>query len=330
MNYKPHPDYANYMEANSHGFIDVWSENGVTQSKLYTNHEPTPEDLAATELRMKILLDYTLPEGMTIEENEIPGSEKGQLLTLRIYRPQECSRDVPILMNVHGGGWIGGCLDIDNSRAIALAEEANCLVVSVDYRVCRNGIHYPTPLMDCLTAYLWLRKHGDEIGGDTSKIAIHGTSAGGSLCAGMALYLRDHNLPLPALTVLNCPALYFDGAETNMSTYQYSPVQSSGYGVSAAPAYQYLGCMNGQAPSYYAFPGLCPDVSGLSPHFIVTAEYDWLRDDALRYGTRLLRAAVPCEMIFAPRVCHAFCAVDAELTKWVHQGIAMSLKREFA
>lgn len=328
MNYIPHPEYAAYIEANSHGFIDVWTENGKTCTKLHCDHEPTEEDLRAVELRMKILLDYEMPDGMTMEDIQITGPD-GDPLRLRIYRPKNLPEKSPILMNVHGGGWIGGALDIDNSRAIALAQGTPCIVVSVDYRIARNGIHFPKPLQDCVCAYRWLCGHAEEIGGDSKRIALHGTSAGGNLCAGLALYLRDHGNQTPRLTVLNCAALYMDNAE-GISAYQYQPVKAEGYNYAKSVMAQYLGGLDGMAPSYYALPGLCPDVSGLGPHAVITAEYEWLRDDSFRYVTRLLRAAVPCEMILAPRVDHAFCAVDsARLTQWTHAGICMSLRREF-
>lgn len=328
MYYNPHPDYAEYIEANKHGFIDVWNENGETKTKLITDHEPTEAELKAVELRMKILLDYKRPEGMTIENKTIcvDGNPR---LPIRIYRPAGLPSNAPVLMEVHGGGWIGGSLDIDDSRAVSLAQGTPCIVVSVDYRICRNGVHYPDPLMDCLGAYLYLCKRAGEIGGDPEKIAIHGTSAGGNLCAGLALYLRDHGLPTPRLTAINCPALYIDGAE-HLSAYQYTHPMKGAFGNAQSVISQYLGGFDGTVPSYYAMPGLCPDLSGLGPHAVIAAEYDALRDDAIRYATRLLNSAVPCELIVAPRVCHAYCAVDAALTDWTHQSVCMSLRREFA
>ena len=60
-----------------------------------------------------------------------------------------------------------------------------------------------------------------------------------------------------------------------------------------------------------------------------TPEYDPLRDEGLEYAARLLMNRVPCEISCAPRVTHGFCVVDEPLTRYVHRGIAASLRREF-
>ena len=91
----------------------------------------------------------------------------------------------------------------------------------------------------------------------------------------------------------------------------------------------YLGDTSGKTPEIYAFPGYCENLEGLCPHMVIAAEYDTLRDDGIRYGTRLLASGVSCEMIVAPRVGHGFCTVKQPLTQWIHEGIAMSLRREF-
>lgn len=93
--------------------------------------------------------------------------------------------------------------------------------------------------------------------------------------------------------------------------------------------YIYLGGYTEDTPPIYAFPGYCKDLSGLGPHMVVVGEYDTLRDDGMRYVNKLLESGVSCEAILAPRVGHGFCTVKLPLTEWVHEGIAMSLRREF-
>ena len=287
----------------------------------------TPEERErALEAQRRYISEYTKPEGMTIEERTIPGGD-GQDMTIRVYTPAGLPENAPVIMEVHGGGWVGGSLDIDNYRCIELATGTPAIVVGVDYRLTvPGGVHFPQPLMDCYAALCWLGDHAGELGGDPKRIALHGTSAGGNLCAGLALYVRDHGGPELSLVVISCPCLTMDNTFSKQQYAQYalgSPVKRQ------SPEQVYLGGADGTVPSCYAFPSYCTDLEGLPPHYIVVAEYDTLRDDGINYAVRLLQTGVPCELVAAPRVGHGFCVVDHPLTRWVHQGICASLRREF-
>ncbi len=283
------------------------------------------EKAAAREEQRRYISQYTLPEGMSMEDITIAGGD-GQDMKLRVYKPAGLPENAPILMEVHGGGWIGGNLDIDNYRCISLAAGTPCIVVGVDYRLSNAEVHYPAPLMDCYAALLWIEAHAAELGGDPGRIALHGTSAGANLCAGLALYVRDHSGPALSLVVLNCPPLYL---ESTYSKQQFPQFALNTMAKRDSAEAIYLGGYDGKLPSYYAFPGYCTDLDGLGPHFIIVGEYDTLRDDGLMYARKLLEAGVPCEILSAPRVGHGFCVVDAPLTRWVHSGICASLRREF-
>lgn len=284
------------------------------------------EKAAAFREQQKNLKAFTLPEGMTMEDREIPGTEDGQHIRIRIFRPKDAPALSPVILEVHGGGWIGGNLDIDNHRCVYLAEHTPAVVVGVEYRLASREVHFPAPLMDCLTALRWVYDHGRENGMDPERIGLHGTSAGGNLVAGMALWARDHGGPRISLAVINC------GVFTAEPSYSYYQNQRFALGPERpwleTPESTYAPA-DGSPQSYYAFPGLCRNLGGLCPHFIVTAEYDQLRDEGLEYGMRLLRAGVPCEMIQAPRVGHGFCVVHHPLADWVHDGICASFRREF-
>ncbi|WP_194611422.1 alpha/beta hydrolase [Clostridium vitabionis] len=268
---------------------------------------------------------YRLGAGTTMHDEMIPGTEPGSQLKIRIIRPAGLPEKAPMIMDIHGGGYVSGNLDIDNYRNISLAEMTPAIVVSVEYRLATRETPFPAQLMDCRTAYLWLHDHASEIGGDPEKIGIHGTSAGGSLSAGLSLYLRDQGEPLPALTVLMCPGLTLDQTESKLMFGKLGMPAESYYdeieSIYTAP--------DGNPVSYYAMPAYCRDLKDLNPHMIVVAEYDPLRDEGLQYASRLLSAGVPTEILCAPRVTHGFCVVDQPLTRWVHRGVAASFRREF-
>lgn len=278
------------------------------------------------EYLRKIFRSYQLSEGMSMEDIQIPGTEDSQTIRLRVFKPAGLTEAVPVIMDVHGGGFTSGSLDIDNYRCISLAELSGCIVISVEYRLASKEVHFPAPLLDCHTAYIWLTQNAQTLGGDPERIGLHGTSAGGCLCAGLALYLRDRGEQAPALTVLSCPTVNNVRTPSNL---QFGSLKASSRPYPDIGYVVYSGMNNGEKPSYYALPGKCEDLRGLGPHMVITAEYDPLRDEGLHYALHLLENGIPCEILSAPRVTHGFCVLNHPLTRWVHRGIAASFRREF-
>ena len=309
---KPAPGYEGHL-------LSYYNESGK---------HSTEELNRAREQQGKAILNYCLPEGMTMEDITISGPDEGQTLKLRTFRPSGLPPKAPVVLDIHGGGFVGGNLDIDNYRCIALAQGTPCLVYSVEYRLSNKDVHFPAPLMDCLTAFLWIRENAELIGADADRIALHGTSAGATLSAGLALYLRDKFFIKPALTIINCPVLTL-GSGARISAYQNAAYSLDPPDV-MSPPFIYVGDLDGKTPSYYAFPGYCPSFEQLGPHAVVVAEYDAFRDEGVEYAVKLMRAGVPCEMIAAPRVGHGFCTIDEELTRLVHGMMCYSLRREFS
>lgn len=310
MNIKPFPGYENHMLSYTVGDNEELQKRRQAQGQA--------------------LMAYELPEGMKMEDKVIPGGD-GQDMNIRVYIPKDLPANSPMVLDIHGGAFVGGNLDIDNARCIALATRVPAVVVGVEYRLCTPGggaVHFPAPLMDCRAAYLWMKDHAAELGADGSRIGIHGSSSGGNLSAGLALYLRDHNEQAPSLTILNC-ATYTSAIEETMSyqqLYQYKMgPDNKAMGAEAA----YLGGYDGTAPSYYAFPALCHDLGGLGAHFIIAGEYDTLRDSAIAYAAKLLRNAVPTELFVAGRLGHCFSCAPHPYTDLTHDLIAASLQREF-
>lgn len=308
MNVKPYPGYENHL-------------------KSYFKDD-SEEVQKAREAQGKDMMNYCIPEGMVIEDRLIPREDASDELKIRIYRPAKLPDKAPVIMDIHGGGWVGGNLDIDDGRCIELAKRTPAIVVGVDYRLTTKEVHFPLPLMDCHCAYTWIHEHAEEIGGDGRKIGVHGTSAGGNMAAGLALYLRDHNEMMPALTTLVCPQLSLDLTNT-YSFQQFTEVVMQPDNKAECPEALYLGGYNGERPSYYAFPGECLDFHGLGAHCIVAGEYDTFRDDARNYASKLYRTGVSCEIFVAPRVGHGFLTVHHPFTDLVHEYICSSFRREF-
>lgn len=300
----------------------------------YENHlrsyytDGSEETINAKKAQGADMMSYEVPEGMTIEDRMIPGTEQGTELRIRIYKPAGIPEQSPMILDIHGGGWVGGNLDIDNGRCIELAWRTPAIVVGVEYRLTTKEIYFPKPFMDCYTAFMWLYEHGTEIGGDPGRIGVHGTSAGGNMAGGLALYLRDKNGPKIALNVLVCPQLSLE-LTGHTSFQQMSQIIMQPANKAECPEALYLGGYHGQRPSYYAFPGECPDLHGLGPHCVIAGEYDSFRDDARNYADKLFRTGIPCEILVAPRMGHGFLTVHQPFTDLVHEYICSSFCREF-
>lgn len=289
---------------------------------LYTKLNPLYD--FTPELLRKIRI-YHQPEGLEVEERTIPGAEEGSEIEIKIYRPKG-KKDLPMIMNVHGGGFVEGTYDNDNNRVTCMAMNIPSVVVSVNYRLAPQ-FTYREALADCYQTWNWMHDHADELGGVPDKMGLHGTSAGGNICAGLAFYIRDHGGPKISLNAINCAVL---GIHPTLSAQQlrFENLLVKGDGM-ADMTKLYCGGLNGQLPSYYAVPNVALDFSGLPPTLVIAAELDALRDDSWEYVRHLQHDAIPVEFYLIPRAAHGFTAVSCKLTKWVEDGMVMSFQREF-
>jgi acetyl esterase len=149
---------------------------------------------------------------------------------------------------------------------------------------------YPAAVNDCLAALDWLAKHAAEVGGDPARLAVSGRSSGGTLAAVTALATRDRGGPALTAQLLLLPA-----TNRNFDTVSYHQ-NATGYGLTRAAMMSFWDRYlerpeDGDEP--YASPLRAPNLSGLPPALVVTAQWDPLRDDGEAYAARLHRAGVP-------------------------------------
>jgi acetyl esterase len=191
---------------------------------------------------------------------------------------------LPAVVFFHGGGWVLGDLDTHDALCRRLAKQANCAVVSVNYR--RAPEHrFPAALDDCYDATSFVAKNSSELGIDAKRLVVAGDSAGGNLAAGVAVRSRDEHGPAILAQVLIYPSLDAGCDSPSYAAY------ASGYGLTKADMQwfwrQYLEDEVGNA---LAVPSKLEDLRGLPPTFILTAEYVVLRDEAETFA-RQIRAA---------------------------------------
>jgi len=231
-------------------------------------------------------------ERLEITEYAVPGPAAGDPLRVRVYRlPDGDGAPRPGALYVHGGGFIAGDLDSEEPRCVRLALDGDCIVVSVEYRLAPEH-PYPAAVDDCEAALRWTAASASELGIDPDRIGVIGASSGGTLAAATALLARDRGGPPLAFQCLVYPTLD-DRMETTSVGFVGTPMID---GADVARCWDYyLGADRGDVPAYAA-PGRATDLRGLPPTYIMTAELDPLRDDGLRYASRLLDAGVSVEL----------------------------------
>jgi acetyl esterase len=222
-----------------------------------------------------------------VTERTIPGP--GGELRLRIYRPAGPG-PLPILAFFHGSGFVLCSLDTHDGMCRNLCAGAGCIVASVDYRLAPEH-KFPAGLDDCVAATGWLAAHAAELDGDAGRIAVAGDSAGGNLAAAAALRIRDECGLVLCGQLLIYPVTDYHTPGT--PSYREN---AEGYGLTRDTMVwfwdHYLADPD-DAAHPYASPMRAPDLGGLPPALVVTAEYDPLRDEGGHYAGKL-RAAGGC------------------------------------
>ncbi len=240
-----------------------------------------------------------LPDLPTVHEQEIDHS--GQTLRARIYHPtREPTERRNLIVFFHGGGWVLGNLDSHDGVCRQLAIAAHAVVVSVDYRLAPE-FPFPTAIEDCLQGLVWANQRRQEWGID-GAVCVAGDSAGGNLAAVVAIRARTREDIHLAYQVLLYPV-----TDCDLETESYR-LFAEGYGLTRDSMHwfwqQYLGQHDWTDPE--ASPLRCRSLEGLPPAYVVTAEYDTLRDEGEAYADRLTAAGVPVARERVAGVLHGF------------------------
>jgi acetyl esterase len=235
---------------------------------------------------------------------------------LRCYRPASQEKLLPILVYLHGGGWVLGDLDSHDSVCRALANRSGHLVVSVDYRLAPEH-PFPAGLEDAYAAVCWVADHAHFLGGDNTRLAVGGDSAGGNLTAIICLRARDEDGPKISFQLLIYPATDFEMKSASQRTF------ADGYLLTRANQLWfhqlYLGGQR-DLTDWRLSPAHAADHSRLPPAYILTAQFDPLRDEGEDYAAKLLRSSVPVGAWRVPGQIHGFITMGGVI-KAAHSAI---------
>jgi acetyl esterase/lipase len=224
-------------------------------------------------------------------------------IDIRIYWPPTDHATPPVLVFFHGGGFIAGDLDTHDGTCRQHAVGADAVVVSVDYRLAPEH-PYPAAVDDAWAATQWVAEHGSEIQADTSRLAVAGDSAGGTISAVVAQRARDNGGPPILFQLLWYPSTLWDTSLPSFTENADAAILDRAS--IAAFSRWYAGDVDLSNPPPGMAPGRAENLAGLPPAYIGVAGHDPLRDDGIRYGELLAAAGVPVQVDNADTLVHGY------------------------
>jgi acetyl esterase len=282
----------------------------LEQAMPRAEHFENAEDLRAAMAAMTFEPPPVDPVAR-VEHHVAPGAD-GMGVVVRVYWPSEDRTLRPGVLFFHGGGWVIADLDSHDGFCRKMANEVDAVVVSVDYR--RAPEHkYPAAAEDCYSALAWAADNAGNLLIDSNRLAVAGDSAGGNLAAAAALMARDRGGPPVRLQVLIYPVI---DSTAKRNDYPSKIENATGYFLTTESMEwfrkQYLPDDDaGDEP--YCSPNRAPSLAGLPAAFVLTAEYDPLRDEGEAYGEQLRGAGVAVGAHRANGMFHGFFTMDAAL-----------------
>lgn len=223
-------------------------------------------------------------------------------LGARLYcdRPEG---NLPVLLYLHGGGFVLGTLDGVDELCRAIAARSGWVVISLEYRLAPEN-PYPAALEDAVDTFAWIRRSASLLGIDPEMVAVGGDSAGGNLAAALCIVQRNRGASMPVAQVLAYPAVDDGFSRSSWKEFANAPLLNSAdakwfFG-------QYLGVQHSERVDFLSAPMRAASLQGLPPALILTAEVDPIRDDAEAYAARLKGDGVSVTAIRYAGVFHGF------------------------
>jgi len=294
-----------------------------TLSPEEARKQPSPAD--AVRALLESQGKPTTPEAVAkVVDRTFPGP--GGAVPIRVYIPAG-QGPFPVVLYIHGGGWVIADLDTYDASPRAIANAAKAIVVSTHYRQAPEH-KFPAAHDDTLAAYEWVLANAAKFGGDPKRIALVGESAGGNMAANIAIAARDKKLQAPLHQVLVYPV-----ANNDMNAPSY--VENANAKPLNKAMMEWFVKHTFASPDQTADPRIAlakrTDLAGVAPATIVLAQIDPLRSDGEALAAALRAAGVPVTVQRYDGVTHEFFGMGAAVdkAKAAQQMVGEQLRKSF-
>jgi acetyl esterase len=243
-----------------------------------------------------------------IEDTIVPGGPSGEV-SVRIMRPRGATGPLPVVIYIHGAGWVFGNSHTHDRLIRELTVGANAAVVFPNYSLSPEA-RYPTALEECYAVLRWVADHGADENLDAARIAIAGDSVGGNMTAALTLMAKERSGPS-----LVAQLLFYPVTDASFDTESYREFATGYFLRRDAMRWfwdQYT-TEEAQRDEITASPlrARTEQLAGLPPALVVTAEADVLRDEGEAYGRKLRAAGIDVTATRYEGVIHDFVMLNA-------------------
>ena len=213
--------------------------------------------------------------------------------------------DKPLIIYFHGGGWVIGDLDTHNLYCQTLSQRSCCTVIAVDYRLAPEHA-FPAAVEDCLAVTRWIGDHIGDFGPSNGTLVLAGDSAGANLATCTCLELDTSTRAKVVGEIVKYPVVdHYNANPPSYTERARGQALTSGFMVWFWDTY--LGDCDADDPqAKRAMPLHAQNLASLPPTFLVTAEYDPLRDEGIAYAEKLRDAGVALQYRHFDTAAHGF------------------------
>jgi acetyl esterase/lipase len=255
-----------------------------------------------------LMAPSSLPASLPVRVNGVTIDGHAQRIRLRIYRPLASAQALPVVLYLHGGGFLRGDLDYADAAATAIATGTPAIVVAVGYSLSPR-FPFPVPLEDGYLAGLWAVNNVRDFGGDAQRLGIAGHDAGGNLATGIAAMARDRKEFTLSAQALLAPLL--DPSMTRLT--DASRLHDIDLSASeCALGYRSYLPNALQRLHPYAAPLESRRLARLPPTLIVSAAQDLCHGEGEAFARALIAAGVPTESVLYVDASHGSIATHPE------------------
>jgi acetyl esterase len=289
--------------------VPAWHSLSVESARRVEDEVFTPDERRDVALVRDLSVDGPHGEVPVRVYNDDAVASGGAGDSTDVTQSGDGDDRAPVVVFYHGGGWTLGTLDSVGGVCRELAARADCVVVSVDYRLAPEH-PFPAPLDDAYAALQWTAEHAAAFGGDPETIAVAGTSAGGNLAAAVALRARDFDGPEIAQQLLLYPMTDRDTSRPSYREHGDGPLLTR---ADVAWFWDQYCRSPVDAANPYASVLRAADHSDLPQATVVTAGHDPLRDEGRAYAEVLETAGTPVDHLHYPGMAHGFLSFAADV-----------------